>query len=67
MFVPFLLFQCRLFDLRADREVAVFSKDSVIFGATSVDFSQSGKRYGRIYHSSGFPFNLFSLEMCSMF
>ncbi|KAL2088780.1 hypothetical protein ACEWY4_015679 [Coilia grayii] len=34
---------CRLFDLRADREVAIFSKDSVIFGANSVDFSQSGR------------------------
>ncbi|XP_063045008.1 guanine nucleotide-binding protein subunit beta-5b isoform X1 [Engraulis encrasicolus] len=34
---------CRFYDLRADREVAVFSKDSVIFGANSVDFSQSGR------------------------
>ncbi|KAM9764733.1 guanine nucleotide-binding protein subunit beta-5b isoform 1-T2 [Menidia menidia] len=34
---------CRFYDLRADREVAVYQKDSVIFGATSVDFSLSGR------------------------
>ncbi|KAM4602563.1 guanine nucleotide-binding protein subunit beta-5b [Polymixia lowei] len=34
---------CRLFDLRADREVAIYQKDSIIFGASSVDFSQSGR------------------------
>ncbi|MCI4378910.1 hypothetical protein PGIGA_G00221720 [Pangasianodon gigas] len=34
---------CRLYDLRADREVAVYSKESVIFGASSVDFSLSGR------------------------
>ncbi|XP_078738072.1 guanine nucleotide-binding protein subunit beta-5 isoform X2 [Lampetra fluviatilis] len=34
---------CRLYDLRADREVAVFSKESIIFGASSVDFSLSGR------------------------
>ncbi|XP_048471899.1 guanine nucleotide-binding protein subunit beta-5 isoform X2 [Rhincodon typus] len=34
---------CRLYDLRADREVAVYSKDSIIFGASSVDFSLSGR------------------------
>ncbi|KAK3570338.1 hypothetical protein QTP86_017280 [Hemibagrus guttatus] len=33
---------CRLYDLRADREMAVYSKESVIFGASSVDFSLSG-------------------------
>lgn len=38
------VFQCRLYDLRADREVAVYSKESVIFGASSVDFSLSGER-----------------------
>ncbi|KTF94262.1 hypothetical protein cypCar_00023819 [Cyprinus carpio] len=35
---------CRLYDLRADREVAIYSKDSIIFGASSVDFSLSGKK-----------------------
>lgn len=35
--------QCRLYDLRADREVAIYSKESIIFGASSVDFSLSGK------------------------
>uniref|UniRef100_A0A8C1VC88 Guanine nucleotide binding protein (G protein), beta 5b n=1 Tax=Cyprinus carpio TaxID=7962 RepID=A0A8C1VC88_CYPCA len=34
---------CRLYDLRADREVAIYSKDSIIFGASSVDFSLSGR------------------------
>ncbi|KAF5925415.1 hypothetical protein HPG69_001860 [Diceros bicornis minor] len=34
---------CRLYDLRADREVAIYSKESIIFGASSVDFSLSGK------------------------
>ncbi|XP_065288544.1 guanine nucleotide-binding protein subunit beta-5 isoform X1 [Dermacentor albipictus] len=34
---------CRLYDLRADREVAVYSKQSIIFGVNSVDFSVSGR------------------------
>uniref|UniRef100_A0A4W4EKR5 G protein subunit beta 5 n=1 Tax=Electrophorus electricus TaxID=8005 RepID=A0A4W4EKR5_ELEEL len=34
---------CRLYDLRADREVAIYSKESIIFGASSVDFSISGR------------------------
>nr|CAI5849765.1 unnamed protein product [Callosobruchus analis] len=34
---------CRLFDLRADKEIAVYSKESIIFGANSVDFSVSGR------------------------
>lgn len=34
---------CRFYDLRADREVAVYQKDSVIFGASSLDFSLSGE------------------------
>jgi WD40 repeat protein len=38
-----IFFQCRLFDLRADKEVAVFTKDSIIFGVNSVDFSVSGR------------------------
>lgn len=28
--------------MRADKEVAVYSKNSIIFGANSVDFSVSG-------------------------
>ncbi|KAJ3597017.1 hypothetical protein NHX12_003417 [Muraenolepis orangiensis] len=35
--------QCRLYDLRADREVAIYSKESIIFGVSSVDFSLSGR------------------------
>ncbi|CAM1297019.1 GNB5 (predicted) [Pycnogonum litorale] len=34
---------CRLYDLRSDREVAVYSKSSIIFGVNSVDFSISGR------------------------
>ncbi|KAL7980038.1 hypothetical protein Chor_001306 [Crotalus horridus] len=34
---------CRLYDLRADREVAIYSKESIIFGASNVDFSLSGE------------------------
>ncbi|KAM8894205.1 guanine nucleotide-binding protein subunit beta-5b [Spinachia spinachia] len=34
---------CRFYDLRADREVAVYQKDSIIFGAATVDFSLSGR------------------------
>ncbi|XP_045777498.1 guanine nucleotide-binding protein subunit beta-5 [Maniola jurtina] len=34
---------CRLFDLRADREVARYGKDSVIFGVNSVEWSLSGR------------------------
>ncbi|XP_013392946.1 guanine nucleotide-binding protein subunit beta-5 [Lingula anatina] len=34
---------CRLFDLRADREVNVYRKESIIFGWNSVDFSVSGR------------------------
>ncbi|KAA0201095.1 Guanine nucleotide binding protein subunit [Fasciolopsis buskii] len=33
----------RLFDLRADREVCVYKKDSVIFGCNAIDFSLSGR------------------------
>lgn len=40
-----LCFKCRLYDLRADREVAIYSKESIIFGVSSVDFSLSGKKY----------------------
>lgn len=35
--------QCRLFDMRADKEVAMYSKESIIFGVNSVDFSVSGR------------------------
>ena len=37
------LFQCRLFDLRADREVASYLRQSLIFGVNAVDFSVSGQ------------------------
>lgn len=40
--------QCRLYDLRADREIAVYQKDSIIFGASTLDFSMSGKKCTRI-------------------
>lgn len=34
---------CRLFDLRADREVARYAKDSILFGVNSVEWSLSGR------------------------
>ncbi|CAH2984330.1 unnamed protein product [Chilo suppressalis] len=34
---------CRLFDLRADREVARYTKESIIFGVNSVEWSVSGR------------------------
>ena len=34
---------CRLFDLRADKEVAVYAKESIIFGANAIDLSVSGR------------------------
>ncbi|KAG9511324.1 Guanine nucleotide-binding protein subunit beta-5, partial [Fragariocoptes setiger] len=34
---------CRLFDLRADREVACYQKENIIFGINSVDLSISGR------------------------
>ncbi|CAK9291325.1 unnamed protein product [Gordionus sp. m RMFG-2023] len=34
---------CRLFDLRADREICVYTKPSIIFGVSSIDFSISGR------------------------
>lgn len=34
---------CRLFDLRADRQVAIYKKDSIIFACNSVDMSLSGR------------------------
>ncbi len=36
--------QCRLFDLRADRQVAMFKKESIIFSCNAVDFSLSGTK-----------------------
>lgn len=32
----------RMFDLRADREISCFKKQSIIFGCNAVDFSLSG-------------------------
>lgn len=34
---------CRLFDMRADKQISMFSKESIIFGVNSVDFSVSGR------------------------
>lgn len=34
---------CRLFDLRADQELIVYSHESIICGITSVAFSRSGR------------------------
>ena len=34
---------CRLFDLRADQEITIYSQPSVILGASSLDFAKSGR------------------------
>lgn len=34
---------CRLFDLRADQELMMYSHDNIICGITSVSFSKSGR------------------------
>ena len=34
--------KCRLFDLRADQEVCIYTTASILFGASSLDFSKSG-------------------------
>lgn len=34
---------CRLFDLRADCELAVYSHESILCGITTIDFSVSGR------------------------
>ncbi|VDK43937.1 unnamed protein product, partial [Cylicostephanus goldi] len=34
---------CRLFDLRADRQVCVYEKESILFPVNGVDFSVSGR------------------------
>lgn len=34
---------CRLFDLRADQELGLYSHDNIICGITSVAFSRSGR------------------------
>lgn len=34
---------CRIFDLRYDGELSVFSHESIIGGVTSIDFSRSGR------------------------
>ena len=35
--------QVHLFDLRADQKIRLYSKPSVLFGASSLDFSTSGR------------------------
>ena len=34
---------CRLFDIRSDQEIGMYSNDSIICGITSVAFSKSGR------------------------
>ena len=34
---------CRLFDIRADQELSLYSHDNIICGITSVAFSKSGR------------------------
>ncbi len=37
--------KCRLFDLRADRQIGIYKKDSIIFACTSLDMSLSGNLF----------------------
>lgn len=39
-----------MYDLRADHELAVFSKEHIIFGAAALDFSLSGRLLFTGYH-----------------
>ena len=39
----FKKYVCRLFDLRADAEVACYEKEAILFGINAVDFSVSGR------------------------
>lgn len=39
-----------MYDLRADKEVAVYSKESILFGVNSIDFSISGKFCTNLIH-----------------
>lgn len=34
---------CRLFELRADQEITIFHKPSIVLGANTVDFTKSGR------------------------
>ena len=36
---------CRLFDIRADQEIGMYSHDNIICGITSVAFSKSGNGF----------------------
>ncbi|EDO37631.1 predicted protein [Nematostella vectensis] len=42
--------KCRLFDLRADHQLAEYHKDHLIFGVASLDFSVSGRLLFAGYH-----------------
>jgi WD40 repeat protein len=35
--------QIHLYDLRADQEIKFYSRSGILFGASSVDFSKSGR------------------------
>ena len=38
-----LLLQIHLFDLRADQQIKMFTKPSILFGSSALDFSKSGR------------------------
>ena len=43
---------CRLFDIRADQEIGMYSHDNIICGITSVAFSKSGAAsFFALFHS----------------
>ena len=43
IYIMVIIPQAHLFDLKADQEIMVLSKQSILFGASSLDFSKSGK------------------------
>ncbi|RCN37365.1 WD domain, G-beta repeat protein [Ancylostoma caninum] len=45
---------CRLFDLRADRQVCVYEKESILFPVNGVDFSVSGWFATQYFTDAGF-------------
>ena len=41
-----VVLQIHLFDLRADQKVKCYTKPSILFGASALDFSKSGESLG---------------------
>ena len=48
LIIVLFILQCRLFDLRADQEICIYTAASILFGASSLDFSKSGMFIGNL-------------------